>query len=94
MFESGRLAWIKLRSAPTLSLVSEFFVILCPQNYGFKAKKLKKYSCKILDPGEHSEKVLRSAEASIRSRYKIFELTLQVEPFVDSMDSCDQCICP
>ncbi|CAB3360208.1 Hypothetical predicted protein [Cloeon dipterum] len=48
----------------------------------------------VMKPGEQSDRVLRNAENNIRKRYKVFELTLQVEPFVESMDVCDQCVCP
>ncbi|KAF4527912.1 hypothetical protein B566_EDAN011303 [Ephemera danica] len=48
----------------------------------------------VLQPNAVTEKVLRSAEAAVRSRFTVFEMTLQVEPFEQSMDCCDQCLCP
>jgi hypothetical protein len=48
----------------------------------------------VTEPNEVADKVLRSAENAIRKRYSIFEMTLQVEPFDESMNSCDQCVCP
>ncbi|XP_049803203.1 zinc transporter 2 isoform X2 [Schistocerca nitens] len=45
-------------------------------------------------PGVSPQKVLRHATRDIHARYNFFEMTLQIEEFVENMEDCTQCQCP
>lgn len=45
-------------------------------------------------PGVSPQKVLRHATRDIHARYNFFEMTLQIEEFVENMEACTQCQCP
>jgi len=45
----------------------------------------------VISPGFSSQTVLHQATAVVRSKYKFYEMTLQVEEFQNTMDQCTQC---
>lgn len=53
-----------------------------------KKKILKKY---ILGPGVKTQQVLLQASRLVRSRFNLFEMTLQIEEFEAGMEGCAQC---
>ena len=43
------------------------------------------------DPSRNAQDILKEASTKIRSKYNIYEMTLQVEEFQEDMDDCTQC---
>ena len=47
--------------------------------------------CFFLVPGVHSKDVLLRASRLVRSKFNVFEMTLQIEEFQAGMEDCTQC---
>jgi len=47
-----------------------------------------------IQEGFDAQKVLHEATRKIRGYYDFYEMTLQVETFVDEMQGCDSCKTP
>lgn len=45
-------------------------------------------------PGVSAQTILTQASRRIHARFKLFEMTLQIEEFVENMEECVQCQCP
>merc|ERR1719219_1648721 len=45
----------------------------------------------VIDSGYNEDNVLQQATAAIRSKYNLYEMTLQVEQFQANMETCGQC---
>lgn len=47
-------------------------------------------SC-FIGPGSNTQEVLMQASRLVRSRFNVFEMTLQIEKFEAGMEECVQC---
>ena len=54
-------------------------------------KKINYFLIVFAAPGCNPKVILKEASVVIRRRYNIYEMTLQVEDYVQDMSDCNQC---